>query len=220
MPGPAYTIHTPRLLLRCWNPEDARLLVPAIAESLDHLRPWMPWAEQEPESVEAKCDRLRKFRSDFDRDESFAYGIFTPGVAQLLGSIGLHARVGVGGLEIGYWIHRDHSGQGYATEAAGALTRVAFEVHGVDRVEIHCDPENHGSAAVARKLGYRHEATLRQRKLTPESRPRDAMIWTLFREEYASSLAATVEIEALDALARRVVQAGARSERSCKEEQR
>lgn len=205
MPGPAYTIRTPRLLLRCWNPQDAPLLVQAIAENVDHLRPWMPWAEQEPESIEAKCDRLRKFRSEFDRGESFAYGIFTTDATTILGSTGLHARVGVGGLEIGYWIHRDHGRQGYATEAAGALTRIAFEVHGADRVEIHCDPENQRSAAVAKKLGYTHEGTLRQRKLTPESPPRDAMIWTLFRKEYASSPAAAVAIEALDALGRKVV---------------
>lgn len=204
MPGPAYTIRTPRLLLRCWNPQDAPPLVKVIAENLDHLRPWMPWAAQEPESIESKCERLRKFRSEFDRGENFAYGIFGTDETTVLGSIGLHARVGVGGLEIGYWVHRAHGRRGYATEAAGALTRVAFEVHAVDRVEIHCDPENQWSAAVARKLGYTHEATLRQRKLTRESPPRDAMIWTLFREEYTNRPAATTKVEAFDALGARV----------------
>lgn len=204
MPGPAYTIHTPRLLLRCWNPEDAPLLAEAITETLDDLRPWMPWAWQEPETVDARCERLRTFRSGFDRGESFAYGIFSPDAAPVLGSIGLHPRVGAGGLEIGYWIRRDHGGRGYATEAAGALTRVAFEVHNVDRVEIHCDPDNQRSAAVARKLGYTHEATLRRRKLTPESPPRDAMIWTLFRKDYAGSPPAALQIDAFDALGRKL----------------
>ena len=57
-------------------------------------------------------------------------------------------------LEIGYWIRADAVGQGYATESTAALTRVAFEVVDVERVEIRCVPENRASAAIPRKLGY------------------------------------------------------------------
>jgi hypothetical protein len=41
IPGPAYRIHTKRLIIRCWRPKDAPLLKLAIDESLDHLRQWM-----------------------------------------------------------------------------------------------------------------------------------------------------------------------------------
>ena len=47
-----------RLVLRCWNPADAPLLKAAIDGSLEHLRPWMPWARHEPEALEAKVERL------------------------------------------------------------------------------------------------------------------------------------------------------------------
>jgi hypothetical protein len=40
--GPAYRIHTHRLVLRCWQPTDAPLLKAAIDVNLEHLRPWMP----------------------------------------------------------------------------------------------------------------------------------------------------------------------------------
>jgi RimJ/RimL family protein N-acetyltransferase len=205
MPGPAYRIRTPRLLLRCWNPEDAPLLAEAIIASLDHLRPWMPWAHQEPEAVEAKAERLRGFRASFDRDEDLIYGIFDPAGTEVLGGTGLHPRVGEGAREIGYWIHAGHLRRGYATEAAAALTRVAFEVHGLRRVEIHCDPENEPSAAVPRRLGYTHEATLRQRALTADGAPRDEMIWSLFREVYPGTPGAAIEIAATDALGQRLL---------------
>jgi len=39
-PGPAYRIHTSRLVLRCWHPQDAPLLKAAIDTNLEHLRPW------------------------------------------------------------------------------------------------------------------------------------------------------------------------------------
>jgi RimJ/RimL family protein N-acetyltransferase len=39
--------------------------------------------------------------------------------------------------------------------AAAQLTRPAFEIAGVERVEIHCDVANTRSAEIARRLGYR-----------------------------------------------------------------
>jgi RimJ/RimL family protein N-acetyltransferase len=205
MPGPAYRIHTPRLVIRCWNPADAPLLVAAITESLDHLHPWMPWALQEPESVEAKAKRLRQFRSRFDADQDYFYGILDPDETEVLGGTGLHTRIGEGAREIGYWIHVRHVGRGYATEVAAALTRVAFEVDEVRRVEIHCAPENAPSAAVPRKLGYTHDATLRRRLPEPDGTLRDTMIWSLFREEYPGSPAAALEVAAFDALDQRIL---------------
>ena len=63
VPGPAYRIQTPRLVIRCWQPADAPLLADAVTASLEHLRPWMPWVHAEPEELEAKVQRLRGFRA-------------------------------------------------------------------------------------------------------------------------------------------------------------
>ena len=203
--GPAYRIHTRRLVLRCWEPADALLLKAAIDASLDHLRPWMPWAQHEPEELEAKIERLRRYRGNFDLDQDFVYGVFDRDETQVLGSSGLHTRVGKGAREIGYWIHADHVNQGLATETSAALTRVAFEVDVVGRVEIHCDPANKRSAAVPRKLGFMHEATLRKRKATGNGEPRDDMVWTLLVDEYPGSPASRAEMEAFDVLGRRIL---------------
>ncbi|HEY0683479.1 MAG TPA: GNAT family protein [Steroidobacter sp.] len=200
--GPAYRIRTPRLVLRCWNAEDAPLLMTAITASLDHLRAWMPWAHHEPESIEAKTQRLRDFHADFEQGRDFIYGIFSPDESQVLGGTGLHPRLGEGAREIGYWIHADHAGQGYATEAAAALIKVAFEVENLRRVEIHCDPNNSRSAAVPRRLGFTHEATLQQ---SVDGTPRDVMIWRLLRENYDRTPAIAIEIEAFDALGQRLL---------------
>lgn len=204
-PGPAYRIHTKRLVLRCWNPGDAQFLKEAIDQSLDHLRPWMPWAHSEPEALDKKIERLRLFRGKFDLGQDFVYGIFNREETQVLGGTGLHTRLGPQAREIGYWIHQDYTNQGLATEASAALTRVAFEIDRMRRVEIHCDPENLRSAAVPRKLGFTHEATLRRRTPFLDEGLRDAMIWTLFAEDYRSSQAASANIEAFDAIGRRIL---------------
>lgn len=196
--GPAYRIHTSRLVLRCWHPQDAPLLKAAIDTNLEHLRPWMWWAQYEPTDLHRKIEHLRQCRGAFDLGQDFAYGIFNREETQVLGSTGLHTRVGTEAREIGYWIHQDYINQGLATEATAALTRVAFTIDRVARIEIHCDPNNVRSRAVPQKLGFCHEATLRQRIRTPAGQPRDTMIWTLLADEYPTSPAATAEIEAFD----------------------
>jgi RimJ/RimL family protein N-acetyltransferase len=201
--GPAYRIETPRLVLRCWDPEDAPLLDAAVEASLDHLRPWMPWAH-EPRSPEGTVQRLRQFRARFDLDQDYFYGIFNPQETAVLGGTGLHTRAGERAREIGYWIHVDHIGRGLATETAAALVQVAFEIDAMDRVEIHCGPDNVRSQSVPRKLGFAHEATLRRRFQIGEDQLRDTMIWSLFADDYAHSPAFQAEVAAFDALGRRI----------------
>ena len=205
IPGPAYRVETPRLVLRCWQPEDAPLLKNAIDASVEHLKPWMPWAHEEPEELQTKIDRLRRFRGNFDLGRDFVYAVFDSTESEVLGGSGLHTRVGEGAREIGYWVHVDHLRQGYATELSAALAHVAFEIDKVERVEIHCDPANAASASVPRKLGFAHDATLRARTKTHDGNPRDTMVWSLLAEEYPSTPCAQVDIRAFDAAGRRIL---------------
>lgn len=119
----AYRIETERLVIRCYQPQDAALLKAAIDESLDHLRPWMPWAVQEPESLAAKQGRMRKYRGQFDLGQDYVFGIFSKNEELQVGSTGLHTRVGDKAREIGYWISAKHIQRGYATESTRALRR-------------------------------------------------------------------------------------------------
>jgi RimJ/RimL family protein N-acetyltransferase len=200
--GPAYRILTPRLCIRCWNPIDAAQLKTAVDESREHLKPWMPWAHHET-SLQDQIDRLRQVRGQFDLGKDFVYGIFTRDESRVMGGTGLHTRVGTHALEIGYWIHVDHIGKGYATEVSNALTKVAFKIHGVDRVEIHCNPENLASSTIPKKLGYTLEATLRRRSHWSDGKTEDSMIWTLFADQYPNSPSTQFEIEAFDAADRK-----------------
>lgn len=203
--GPAYRIETPRLVIRCWNPEDAPLLQEAVQANVEHLRPWMPWVLSEPEELQVKIDRLREFRGKFDLGQDYYHAIFNADESRVLGGTGFHMHHGPNVREIGYWIDKDHLRQGLATEVAAAMTKVAFEVDRVERVEIHCDPENTKSAAVPRKLGFEHEATLRNRVLNTEGVLRGKMIWTMFPDEFASSPCASVDINAFDVMGRRLL---------------
>jgi RimJ/RimL family protein N-acetyltransferase len=197
---PPYRVVTERLVLRCWSPADAPLLKDAVDSSLESLQRWMPWAAEEPTPIEQKVALLRRFRGRFDLGKDFVYGIFDPGESEVVGSTGLHTRAGEDGFEIGYWIRDSRVGNGYATEAAAALTRVAFELCGVDRVDIRVDPDNSPSLAIPRKLGYREEATLRRRLPRADGGLADATLFTLFADELAGTPAAEASYTAVDGL--------------------
>ena len=197
--NPAYRIQTRRLVVRCYEPSDTQLLADSIAENVDHLKPWMPWAHNEPEPFEVKVKGVKRFRGLFDMGEDYIYGIFDLEETRLLGGTGLHTRVGDDQLEIGYWIHKDYVNQGLVTESTAALVKVAFEIIKIHRLEIHCDPGNHASAAIPRKLGFTHEGTLRAKTRFLE-RWSDSMIWALLDEEYPGSPSCRSEIKVFDAL--------------------
>jgi RimJ/RimL family protein N-acetyltransferase len=206
MTDPPYRIVTERMVLRCWEPPDARLLKEAVDSSLGELRPWMPWAASEPQPLEEKVQLLRRFRGQFDLGEGFVYGLFSRDEAEVVGGSGLHTRVGAGAFEIGYWIRTSRAGQGLATEVTAALTRVGFELCGADRIEIHVEPANEPSIKIPLKLGYAEEARLRRRLYAaPGGEPRDAVVFSLFRSDYPASPASSAQLEAYDALGERVL---------------
>jgi RimJ/RimL family protein N-acetyltransferase len=65
-----------------------------------------------------------------------------------------------GEADLGFILARQAWGHGYATEAARALVRTAFDELGATRVFATCDVANHASARVLEKAGLRREATL------------------------------------------------------------
>ena len=150
------TTSSARLTMRLWEPDDAPALSAAVTASLEHLRPWMPWAAVAP-TAEDERELIGMFADVWRAGGEAVYGVFAGDA--IVGGTGLHRRAGPDTLEIGYWIHVDHIGRGYATEVSAALTDVAFTVDGIEFVEIHHDAANVRSAAVPAKLGFVHVAT-------------------------------------------------------------
>jgi RimJ/RimL family protein N-acetyltransferase len=203
-PPAPYRIETERLVIRCYEPADAPLTKEAVDSSREHLRPWMPWAENPPKTLEEQTELLRVFRSAFDANEDFPYGIFSADVAEQLGGSGLHPRIGPGGLEIGYFVRASATRQGIITESTGALTRVGFEICSADRIEIRIEPGNEASFGIPMKLGFFEEATLRRRLPGRGDGPlRDVTIFTMFREDFDP--ATSPALRAFDAAGRQLI---------------
>ncbi len=138
--------------LRQWAESDAAALNEAVAASLEHLRPWMPWAREPPMSPAARRLWIAERRREAEAGGDRTYGAFRDGA--IVGAGGLHNRIGPGGLEIGYWTHAAHVCQGVATAIVARLCEIAFAEPRVTHVEIHHDVANVASGAVARRAGF------------------------------------------------------------------
>ena len=170
--------------LRRYREDDVDAVFAAVTESLDHLRPWMPWAAQYTrQSAEEYLDG--SIRSWEDGTE-YNYAILAEGA--LAGGAGLMARAGPGSLEIGYWVHRDWTGRGLATAAAAALVGQAFRLPGVDRVVIMHDELNVASGAIPRKLGF---TEIERRPLDPPAAAGTGfgVVWRLLKTDITNGVA-------------------------------
>ena len=175
------------LELRHWRAEHAAAQARAIDESLEHLRPWMAWAVEWPKSREAQLEMLREWEQRRLAGTDEFLGVWLDGA--LVGSCGLHYRIGRGGAEIGYWIHVDHLRRGLATEVARQLTERAFADPAIDRVEVHHDRANVASGGVPPKLGFELVGDTRRAPVAPAEEGVER-VWRLSRETWTARRAA------------------------------
>lgn len=154
---PTGPLETERLLLRPYTPDDFDALFamhsrPDIARYLY----WGPRTEAEVRIVLEKKIVSRTIRSEGD---VLAFAVVLKATNEVVADVVLQLvseehRQG----EVGFIVHPDHQGHGYATEASRELLRLAFEDLKLHRVVGHLEARNAASARVLEKIGMRREA--------------------------------------------------------------
>jgi RimJ/RimL family protein N-acetyltransferase len=131
---------------------------------------------------EAKANCL-KAKIAFEENRDHRVHLFLKEPMTFIGSSGLHdIDWSVPKAEIGYWIRTPYGGRGYVTEAVREITRFALEDLGMNRVEIRMSSRNGKSRAVAERLGFTFEGTLRSDARHVDGTLRDTCIYALVRE--------------------------------------
>ena len=89
-------------------------------------------------------------------------------------------------LEVGWVLHPDFQGRGYAREAAGALVDFVFSTLNPHRVTAFLDARNGASAALCERLGMRREATILEEEYN-DGEWKDTAIYGVLRREWAAA---------------------------------
>jgi RimJ/RimL family protein N-acetyltransferase len=121
---------------------------------------------------------------DNEKDLWHALAVWHRADARVIGEVGIFLGAAPGDQgEIGFALHPDYQGQGYAAEAAQALLHYAFVVCGLHRITAQCDTRNTASYRLMERLGMRREGHLRQSRSTRGVR-HDEYLYALLRDEW------------------------------------
>ena len=176
-------LHGERVIVRPYRVQDAQALQEAVAESREHIRPWLPFAD-EHQRVEESQNWIISEQAKWLLREDMVLSVWERETGRFLGGTGMHPHNWeTRYFEIGYWLRASATGHGYMTEAARLLTDYLFDALSATRVEIRCDERNSASAAIARRLGYVQEGRLRHDMLASDGTLRNTLIFSLIPED-------------------------------------
>ena len=143
-----------RLDLRGYDVDDAAAVWAAIEESRASLCRWVPDIGRRRTQDEVRAGLAQVARANA-RGQRLVLGLWTRDSGTFVGEVGVYDIVRARGLgEVGYWLRATARGQGYATEALGALVEHARDALGLRTLEAHIGSDNHASRRVAEALGF------------------------------------------------------------------
>lgn len=148
------------LVLRPLRLGDAKTVFALVSSERDWLRRWLPWLDENTTLEHTKAF-IAKMRELERARISLTCGLWHKG--RLVGLVGFNwidraNRCG----HVGYWLAESSCGKGLMTRAVTALIDAGFGSMGLHRIELRAAVRNRASRAIALRLGFRHEGTLRQ----------------------------------------------------------
>lgn len=176
-------LHTARLRLRPFTDADAEPMF-ALHSSAHVMRYWdsPPWDER------ARAERfIATCRKMADEGTGARVAIARVSDGAFVGWCGLAGwNPDYRSASLGYVLDETMWGHGYATEAAHALLRWAFDALDLNRVQAETDTRNVASARVLEKLGFMREGTLRE-DCVVNGEVSDSWVFGLIRREWRPS---------------------------------
>ena len=147
-------IRTDRLILRRARPDD----LADVHAMLSDPRAMRYWSRPEHETVEESRDWLARMIAAEGADD---YLIEHQG--RVIGKAGMWRLP-----EVGFMVHPDHQGQGFAHEAMAAVIDHLFATHPLPELVAEADPRNAASLGLLARLGVvetgRAERTMQWRE--------------------------------------------------------
>lgn len=134
-----------------------------VDKNRDHLREWLQWVDY-TKSVEDTLEAGKKFRMAWAETGALQCGIWYKG--KLAGMIGTHDIDHANKRSsVGYWLAKDYAGKGIVTQSVAAILDYAFNEVNLNHMTLRAATGNKKSRAVAERLGFTHEGTLRDYEL-------------------------------------------------------
>jgi RimJ/RimL family protein N-acetyltransferase len=150
-PDAAFTeLLTERLRLRRSVPADAPTI--STYRSMPEVHMHQGWDRTDPDGVRAEIEEMAG-RAPGEPGGWAQFTVERRGDGEIVGDVGLSPDDEPGVIKVGYTVAPSHQGNGYATEAVGALVAYAFDTLGASVVRAYADAGNTPSTRVMEKNG-------------------------------------------------------------------
>jgi RimJ/RimL family protein N-acetyltransferase len=182
-----YPLRTARLLLRPFTADDLDAVYD-LQSRPDVTRYLLYDVRDRDQALAALRERIQAGRAGHHGDRLIlALAVVLAETGTVIGDVALfwfsrEHRQG----EIGYIIHPDHAGHGYATEAARVMLDLGFDTFKLHRIVGRLDVRNTASARVLEHLGLRREAHFRQNEFL-KGEWTDEFVYAVLAEEWRSA---------------------------------
>ena len=177
---------TERLIVRCYEAGDGPLYYAVGIRNREHLQRYesgnvilTPKTEEEAEIL------VRELHADWVARNCFFIGAFDKATREFVAQI----YVGVVNWDLpefamGYFVDKDHEGQGFVAEAVRATLRFVFEHLRAHRVRLGTNETNTRSRRVAERCGFIQEGLVRESRRNPDGTFSGDVLYGLLRSEY------------------------------------
>jgi ribosomal-protein-serine acetyltransferase len=172
----------PELTLHVPDTRFAEPLAIVVDQNRTYLREWLPWLDYSTSSADSE-KYLKICLDAFIERTQCQMALFLKD--ELIGMAGFNViNASNHSADIGYWLSQHHIGNGYMTEAVKSIIHMGFDEYRLNRIVIKAATGNKPSRAVAQRLGFHHEGTLRQAEML-YSRYHDLEQYSLLQSDWA-----------------------------------
>lgn len=167
--------------LELQSPEQDKALFALVDANRDFIGKYLSWPHQ-THSIEAMRDYMQRDLQGMATSRRWGWLILYQG--QAAGRIGIFVTVpSLRECEIHYWLAEKFTGRGIVTRAARVIVDYAFRELNLNHVLIGFSSENHKSGAVAERLGFQYEVTLRDNNFH-EGKRHNLHLWGIMADEW------------------------------------
>lgn len=153
-------IETQRLIIRNWESSDANSLI-SIVDKPKIQRWLLDW--DNPNDWIAEW--IENVKNHYIKDSPIID--FISWAIVLKETNGIIGQINIGGdefdnkeVEVAYFIDDNFTNFGYATEATKAIVDYSFKRYGYTHIKAIVQPENYGSIATVKKVGFKYIETI------------------------------------------------------------
>ncbi len=167
--------------LHLTNEKFAEALIQTINANREHLSTFLSWVDF-MQTKEDAVQYLQQCESLQSENKEISFVILWQ--KKLVGRVGIHfiSEANKCGA-IGYWLSKDATGNGIITNACKKILAYGFEQLNLKRVELKAATTNYKSQAIAERLNFTKEGTLRQAEFV-NAEYQDLYLYSMLQEEW------------------------------------